>query len=117
MIPVRLGVSVSASVEHHSVVRTLGVSFHHVLRCGEVAGLHGSFCVHAAVGGVAVVLWLLAEGLARRLTLGVEVMPVDLRTLVLVRVVLRRVRVKVGVMLVYKQEKNQSSGVLGFFPH
>lgn len=103
MIPVGLVVSVSATVEHHSVVRRFGVSVHRVLGCGELAGLHGSFCVHAAVGSVAVVLWLLAEGLARRLTLGVEVMPIDLRTLVFVSVVIRRVWIKVGFMLVLKK--------------
>lgn len=103
MIPIGLVVSVSAAIEHHSVVCTLRVSFHRVLCCGEITGLHG--CVDAAVGSVAVILWLLAEGLAHRLTLGVKVMPIDLRTLVFVCVVIRRVCIKVGFILVYKRRQ------------
>lgn len=103
MIPIGLVVSVSAAIEHHSVVCTLRVSFHRVLCCGEIIGLHG--CVDAAVGSVAVILWLLAEGLAHRLTLGVKVMPVDLRTLVFVCVVIRRVWINVGFILVYKRRQ------------
>lgn len=111
MIPVGLVVSVHAAVEHHSVVCTFRVSIHCVLRCGEIAGLHGSFRVDAAVGSIAVVLWLLAEGLARRLTLGVKVMPIDLRMLVFIRVVIRRVWIKVGFTLGYKRRKASVSGV------
>lgn len=113
MIPIGLVVSVSAAIEHHSVVCTLRVSFHRVLCCGEIIGLHG--CVDAAVGSVAVILWLLAEGLAHRLTLGVKVMPIDLRTLVFVCVVIRWVWIKVGFILVYK--RRQWSSASGYFPH
>lgn len=114
MIPVGLVLSVPASIEHHSVVCTFRVSLQCVLRCGEIAGLHGSFRVDAAVGGVAVVLRLLAEGLARRLTLRVKVMPVDLRALVFIWVVIRMVRIKVVFTLVYRSGK--AIRCFGFLP-
>lgn len=114
MIPVGLIVSVSTAIEHHSVVCTFRESFHRVLRCREIARLHGSFRVNAAVGSVAVVLWLLAEDLARRLTLRVKVMPIDLRTLVFVRVFIMGVWIKVGLMLVFKMKK--AIGCFVFLP-
>lgn len=113
MIPIGLVVSVPAAIEHHSIVCTLRVSFHRVLCCGEIIGLH--WCVDAAIGSIAVILWLLAEGLAHRLTLGVKVMPIDLRTLVFVCVVIRRVWIKVGFILVNK--RRQWSSASGYFPH
>lgn len=113
MIPIGLVVSVSAAIEHHSVVCTLRVPFDRVLCRGEIIGLHGR--VDAAVGSIAVILWLLAEGLAHRLTLGVKVMPIDLRTLVFVCVVIRRVWIKVGFVLVFK--RREQSGASDFFLH
>lgn len=101
MNPVGLVVSVSAAIEHHSVVCTLRVSFQPVLCCGEIIGLHG--CIDAAVGSVAVILWLLAEGLAHRLALGVKM--IDVRTPIFVSIVIRRVWIKVGFVLVHKRRQ------------
>lgn len=100
MIPIGLVVSVSGTVEHHNVVISFRVSFH---RWGEIISVHGLFRVNAAVGSVAVVLWLLAKG--HRFTLMMKAMAVDLRTLAFVHIVTSRVWIKVGFIMLWKQRQ------------
>lgn len=98
MVSIVLVVSVSATVVHHSIFSTFGIRFRLILCCGEVIGLHGFFCVDAAIRifprSVLIILVLLAPSLGRGLT------SIDLRMLGLVRVAIRRVWIVVGFILI-----------------
>lgn len=100
MIPIVLVVSVPATVVHHGVFGTFGVRLRLILCCGEVVGLHGFFCVDAAIRifprSVLIISVLPAPSLGRGLT------PIDLRMLGLIRVAIRRVWVVVCFILIQK---------------
>lgn len=101
MIPIVLvTVSVPATVVHHGIFGTFGVRFRLILCC-EVIGLHGFFCVDAAIRifprSVLIILVLLAPSLGRGLT------AIDLRMLGLIRVAIRRVWIVVCFILIQKE--------------
>lgn len=98
MIPIVLLVSVPATVVPRSIFGPVGERFRLILCC---VGLHGFFCVDAAIcivpRSVLIILVLLAPSLGQGLT------PIDLRMLGLIRVAIRRAWIVVCFILIRKE--------------